>query len=91
MGCLNSKVYIIWGDKVKVSCKGTQQRRNTLGKEHFEKLLQTKEPHKVENAGFIRGKDGVIKTYTQAKTGMSYFYAKRKVLADGVSTTHLDI
>ena len=91
MSCLNSKVYIVWGPKTKVSCKGTQQKRNELGKEHFEEVLHTKEPHKVENAGFIRGKDGVIKTYTQAKTGMSYFYAKRKVLDDGVSTTHLDI
>ena len=46
---------------------------------------------KVENAGFIRGKDGTIKTYTQIKVGMSYVYMKRKVLDDGVSTTHLDL
>ncbi len=91
MGCLNSKVYIVWGEKIKCSCKGTQQKRNQLGKDIFEKVLETKESHKVENAGFIRFKDGVIKTYTQVKTGMSYFYAKRKVLDDGVSTTHLDI
>ncbi len=91
MGCLNSKVYIVWGEKIKCSCKGTQQKRNQLGKHLFEEVLETKEPHKVENAGFIRFKDGVIKTYTQVKTGMSYFYAKRKVLDDRVSTTHLDI
>ena len=98
MGCLNSKVYIIWGQrdkegklKYKVSCKGTQQKRNELKVDHFKNVLNTKEPHRVENAGFIRFKDGVIKTYTQAKTGMGYFYAKRKVLDDGVSTTHLDI
>ena len=98
MGCLNSKVYIIWGEKdengeikFKISCKGTQKKRNHLEKGHFKNVLDTKEPHRVENAGFIRGKDGVIKTYTQAKTGMGYFYAKRKVLDDGVSTTHLDI
>ena len=98
MGCLNSKVYIIWGQrdkegklKYKVSCKGTQQKRNELKVDPFKNVLNTKEPHRVENAGFIRFKDGVIKTYTQAKTGMGYFYAKRKVLDDGVSTTHLDI
>ena len=46
--------------------------------------------HTVTNAGFIR--DGTdIKTYTQTKVGLGYFYAKRKVLADGVTTTHLDI
>ena len=91
-------MYIIWGYrdkdgklKFKVSCKGTQKKRNELQKDHFKNVLDTKEPHRVENAGFIRGKDGVIKTYTQVKTGMGYFYAKRKVLDDGVSTTHLDI
>ena len=98
MGCLNSKTYIVWGEKyedgspkTKVSCKGTQQKRNKLEQEHFQEVLTTKDPHKVENAGFIRGKDGVIRTYTQAKTGLGYFYAKRKVEDDGVSTTHLDI
>ena len=91
MRCLNSKVYIVWGPKTKVSCKGTQQKRNPFGEEHFEEVLQTKQPYKVQNAGFHQSKVSVIKTYTQAKTGMSYYYAKRKALADGVSTTHLDI
>ena len=45
----------------------------------------------VENAGFIRDKAGIIQTYTQYKKGMTFFYAKRKVLPDNVSTTHLDI
>ena len=45
----------------------------------------------IENAGMIRDKEGVIHTYTQQKQGISFFYGKRKVLADNVSTTHLDI
>ena len=45
----------------------------------------------VENAEFIRNKEGIIQTYTQYKKGMTFFYAKRKVLPDIVSTTHLDI
>ena len=48
----------------------------------------------VENAGFItkNTQDGPkIETYTQSKRGLSYFYAKRKVMEDGISTTHLDI
>ena len=86
MGCLNSKVYIIWGEKdengeikFKISCKGTQKKRNHLEREHFKRVLETKQPHIVENAGFIRGKDGVIKTYTEVKTGMGYFYAKKEI------------
>ena len=98
MICLNSKVYHIWSDKLdekgelitKTSCKGTQKKRNELVKQNFLDILETRKPHYVENAGFIR--DGLdTKTYTQNKKGLGYFYAKRKVLADGVSTTHLDI
>ena len=98
MGCLNSKTYIIWKavDEngvagFKCSSKGVQERRNTLTKEDFSHILTSKESHYVENAGFIRDKKGVINTYTQYKKGMSFFYAKRKVLEDNVSTTHLDI
>ena len=46
--------------------------------------------HTVENAGFIREGTDIL-TYTQRKKGLNYFYAKRIVLDDGVSTTHLDI
>ena len=92
MICLNSKVYTIWSDTdSKTSCKGAQQKRNELLKEHFLAVLDTQKPHIVENAGFVKDTNGVIKTYTQQKVGMGYFYGKRKVLEDGVSTTHLDI
>ena len=97
MICHNSKVYIIWAEDSegkllsKTSCKGTQQKRNELLKEHFLGVLNTQKPHRVENAGFIKDSRGIIKTYTQKKVGMGYFYAKRKVLEDGVTTTHLDI
>ena len=100
MICLNSKVYHIWSDKInpktgkvyaKTSCKGVQKRRNELVREDFLSII--KDPnmkHFIENAGFIM--DGLeTRTYTQLKKGLNYFYCKRKVLADGVSTTHLDI
>ena len=46
--------------------------------------------HLVENAGFIR--DGLeTRTYIQTKRGLNYWYVKRKVLQDGVTTSHLDI
>ena len=94
-----SKVYTGWGSinkkgesYAKTSCKGAQQKRNKLLKEHFLDVQSTTNPHLVENAGFVRDtKNGCTKTYTQTKIGTNYIYAKRKVLADGVTTTHLDI
>ena len=91
MICLNSKVYCIWNEEdTKISCKGTQKKRNELLKEHFLKVLSTRDWINVENAGFK--KTGTkINTYTQKKKGCGYFYAKRQVLDDGISTVHLDI
>ena len=75
----------------KTSCKGIQKKRNELVREDFLSII--KDPtikSFIENAGFIV--DGLeTRTYTQIKKGLNYFYCKRKVLADGVSTTHLDI
>ena len=91
MMCLNSKLFIIWNnDEAKTSCKGTQKNRNEILKEHFRDVLETMEPKTVENAGFLKSRN-FIKTYVQEKKGLGYFYPKRKVLSDGVSTTHLDI
>ena len=60
-------------------------------REDFLNVINTRKSHEVENAGFIKDGEGRIMTYTQKKIGMGYFYGKRKVLADGVTTTHLDI
>ena len=88
---LNSKVYHVYSDTCdKSCCKGVQQKRNTIGRSHFLKVLQTQQPIMFENAGFLM--DGTnIRTYTQIKNGLTYCYFKRKVLSDGVRTTHLDI
>ena len=97
--CLTSKLFHCWSDRykkngeliTKTSCRGIQKKRNILVKNDFKKMLdEPKFEHYVENAGFIRD-DLEIKTYTQKKKGLSYFYCKRKVLSDGVSTTHLDL
>ena len=68
-----------------------QKKRNKLVRDDFLEMLENpRHQHFVENAGFII--DGLdTKTYTQTKKGLNYFYCKRKVLADGVSTVHLDI
>ena len=95
MACLNPKVVHAWGHdesgpKSKTSCKGSNKRRNLFGKEHFLSVLETQIPEIVINSGFI--KDNLtIKTYTQKKQGLGFFYAKRKVLPDGIRTVHLDI
>ena len=96
MVCLNSKVVHAWGKDeegkpiYKTSCKGSNKRRNLFGKDHFFSVLETRIPHQATNAGFI--KDNLtVKTYIQRKQGLGFFYAKRKVLEDGISTTHLDI
>ena len=91
---LNSKVYIAFGEKDKVSCKGVQQKRNVIVKEKMKDVLETQKPQYVTNAGFIKSMDNFgpgISTYIQRKTGYGYFYCKRKIESDGVSTTHLDI
>ena len=91
MICLNSKVYHIWtlDGKFKTSSKGMQER-NEITKEDFLDVLLEKMDHQVQNAGFID--NGLRKsTYTQTKKGLNYFYCKRKVLSDGISTTHLEI
>ena len=90
MICLNSKVYHVWGEKGhKTSSKGMQARNNLL-KEDFLKVLQEKCEHRVTNTGIID--DGTRKlTYTQTKKGLNYFYCKRKVLEDGITTIPLDI
>ena len=91
MVCLNSKVVHAWSESSsKTSCKGTQKRRNVFSKDHFLTVLETRIPETIVNAGFV--KDNLsIKTYSQKKQGLGFFYAKRKVLPDGISTTHLDI
>ena len=42
------------------------------------------------NTGF-RVVDNGISTYSQTRHAFTYFYPKRKVLSDNVSTTYLDI
>ena len=84
MVCLNSKVYHIWGlDKhgkyvFKTSCKGVQQRRNEVLKEHLLGVIETQKPCRFENAGFVKNSKGTIFTYTQEKQGLSYFYGNVK-------------
>ena len=88
---LNSKTYCCWGaDSHKASCKGISKRLNDPQKEVYLNVLQTRQSRSGENRGF-RVVDNKVLTYAQHRTGFSYFYSKRKVLEDGVSTIPLDI
>ena len=57
---------------------------------HYEHVLTTKQSSKACNQG-IRAKDESMVTYKQDKNALTYFYSKRKVLADGRTTVPLDI
>ena len=88
---LNSKTYYCWGqDSDKYSCKGVNKKRNSINKDKYLKVLMTGEPESGENRGFRVVKNRVL-TYAQFRLGFSYFYPKREVLADGISTVPLDI
>ena len=89
---LNSKTYFCWseGDNCKYSSKGLSKRSNKLSREIFESVLVTGLSHTGLNRGFVK-KNNTIYTYSQLRTGLTYFYAKRKVCEDGVSTEPIDI
>ena len=88
---LCSKMYFCFNDsKAKYSCKGVSKRTNAIDKDTYLSVLRSKATGSATNRGFrVRGNS--VFTYTQAKNAFTYFYGKRKVLEDGVSTTFLDI
>jgi hypothetical protein len=86
MIALCSKTYFCFGGEDKVSCKGVNRKSNNVTKEKYMDVLLTKQSGSGTNRGFRS-----IYTYLQERAGFSYVYPKRKVLADGVSTTPLDI
>lgn len=94
---LNAKTYICQKNatqtehaQTKLSSKGLSKKTNTLTVADYANVLNNCTPVRGINTGFLR-KNNKTFTYTQMKTGLTYFYSKRKVLPDGVSTTHLDI
>ena len=95
---LNAKTYLCQAlaeredqpPKTKLSSKGLSKRTNSLQLRDYKSVLFTRQPKTGVNTGFVR-KNNRTYTYRQIRTGLTYFYSKRKVLADGVSTTHLNI
>ncbi|CAH3132563.1 unnamed protein product [Porites lobata] len=87
---LSSKTYYCFGDYDKFSCKGVNKKTNDINKEKYLNVLLTKQSSSGLNKGF-RVVNNSMYTYEQVRDGFSYFYPKRKVLEDGVTTVPLDI
>ena len=87
---LSSKTYYCFGDYDKSSCKGANKQTNFINKEKNLNVLLTKQSSGGFNKGF-RVVNNSMFSYTQERNGFAYFYPKRKVLQDGVSTFPLDI
>ena len=76
--------------QVKFSMKGVNKGQFKNPMPHYEHVLNTKQNFRACNQG-IRAKDESVVTYKQDKNALTYFYPKRKVLADGCTTVPLDI
>ena len=87
---LCSKTYYCFGKEDKFSCKGINKRTNQITKDKYMDVLLSKKSGSGTNRGF-RVIDNKMYTYLQERAGFSYFYPKRKLLDDGVSTEPLDI
>ncbi|XP_066264599.1 uncharacterized protein [Branchiostoma lanceolatum] len=91
---LCSKTYYCFGgdDKSndKFSCKGVSKKDNNITLQKYLRVLETQKSGQGVNRGF-RVKDNQMLTYTQTRDAFSYFYPKRQVQDDGVTTLPLDI
>ena len=87
---LNSKRYYCSGDTNKVSCKGISKRNNDITKDVYLRVLETGQTEGGVNKGFRMVNHRML-TYSQFRDGFSYFYPKREVLEDGITTIPLDI
>ena len=92
MIALCSQTYILkkHDNKVKFSCKGLNKSTLKEPFASFQQVLDTGEIKSSTNQGF-RTQDNTIFTYQQSKGGLSYFYCKREVMADGIHTKPLKI
>ena len=88
---LNSKTYHYWGSAAeKTSRKGLSKQTNKFTKEIYKSVLEDQLLVEGTNKGFLL-KDNTMYTYSQLRTGLTFLYAKRRVLADGVSTECIDV
>jgi hypothetical protein len=70
--------------------KELDKNQNEINKDRFHNVLFNDVKDMCINKGF-RVINNEMVTYIQHKKGLSYYYDKRIVLADGVSTVPLEI
>ena len=90
---LCSKTYVARNAKtneLKVSTKGVNKRNLEHPLDDCRRALMEKCTVEVQNRG-IRLKDSILRTYFQNKIGFNFFYCKRVVQSDLISTKPLDI
>ena len=95
---LNSKTYYCYGgdgaDEVKFSAKGINRGVNDITAEMYLTVLRDRTVKSFVNRGFINPhekRSKAIHTYEMERNGLSWFYGKRQIQADGVSTIPLNI
>ena len=87
---LCSKTYYCFGATDKYSTKGLSKRHNDIDKDKFLAVLTNRRSGGGVNRGF-RVHNSSMMTYIQERAALTYFYPKRKVLEDGLSTAPLDL
>ena len=87
---LCSKTYYCFGPTDKYSTKGLSKRYNTIDNEAFLEVLTSRRSGSGTNRGFRVYKSAVM-TYVQERAALTYFYAKRVVHEDGLSTGPTDV
>ncbi len=87
---LNAKTYFCSGMKDKYSSKGVSHS-TMLKIDDFRKVLNNNVIEPQVNKGF-QLKQGRMYSYaTKKEVRLKHFYAKRRILADGISTTYLNV
>ena len=101
---LTAKCYLVQNEagQNKYSCKGVLRKHNELYFQRYKDVLDVflktrrdselegKDIDKAKNVGFRVYDQGIV-TYEQNKLGLSAYYDKRYVLADGIHTRPLDL
>ena len=87
---LCSKTYYCFGATDKYSTKGLSKLHNDIDKDTFLTVLTNRQSGGGFNRGF-RVRDSSMMRYVQERAALTYFYGKRKVLADGLSTAPVEV
>ena len=87
---LASKTYHLSRDNApdSVKAKGINKSALVNPRDMYMAALKDRQTGSAENVGFRAVKNSIM-TYTQTRAGFNFFYAKRKVLANGIDTVPL--